>query len=505
MTIINTATHDLTTLSNNETYWVYNGLDCCITEEIRKTLEKELTPITKETYETTLALQAPFLEMQLRGIRIDSHNHKQALDQTEKIKSTRITNFNRLCQEGVGTPFPINPLSHTQLKKLLYDVLGTPVIKKRNTNKILSPSSSEETLEELQKYFWAETFCKHILAIRSCTKALGFLKSKKDPDNRMRCKLNLAGTNTGRVSSSLNVFGSGTNLQNVDSTLRSIFVADPGKILINIDLEQADSRNLGALCWDFFVESHGEEFAGAYLNACESSDLHTQIAKAAYPSLAWGTAPDRAIADAVLHGTSSYRYLAKTLGHATNYLVTPKTAAKKSRLTTEQVELFQKNYFEKFPCIPAWHKETIKRLQATSQITHLFGRQRTFWDRLDSSSTIRAAIAYSPQGMTGEEINRGILNLWKDKRFELFLQVHDSILMQVDQNHVNQLVPLALELMKVTLTLKKGRKFTVPLEALTGWNWGYKSLINPYGLTKGRETRTPPKTFNKKQTIKKFL
>jgi DNA polymerase I-like protein with 3'-5' exonuclease and polymerase domains len=45
----------------------------------------------------------------------------------------------------------------------------------------------------------------------------------------MRTSYNIAGTRTGRLSSSFSEFGaSGTNFQNIEERLREIFVADPG-------------------------------------------------------------------------------------------------------------------------------------------------------------------------------------------------------------------------------------------------------------------------------------
>jgi DNA polymerase-1 len=166
-----------------------------------------------------------------------------------------------------------------------------------------------------------------------------------------------------------------------------------------------------------------------------------------------------------------------------------------TKVPKEQIAEFQKKYFGAFPCIPAWHATTIKKLQTTGSLTHLFGRRRYFFNRLDDQSTINAAIAYCPQGMTGDEINKGVLNLWRHGAFELLIQVHDSILFQIDQDRVNELVPIALQLLEAPLTLIGGRKFVVPVEAKTGWNWGDQSPTNPLGLTKwkGTEFRTPPR------------
>ena len=494
---------DMNALSANETYWVYNGLDSCITEEIRQKLDAQLDDVTRPMYEHTIRMQAPILDMMLRGIRVDESHRKLAL-QKATAEAQRLQNMlNRLCIEGLGLDTPINPQSPKQVKWLFYEFFELKVIKKRNSAGFYAPSADRESLEKLFQYFIAQPFITLILAIRDQRKIIGFINTPSDPDGRIRCSLSLAGTNTGRLSSSFSDFGTGTNLQNVDSNLRYIFVPDPGMIFVNIDLEQADSRNVGALCWDYFYESHGEEFAGSYLNACESGDLHTTVCRMGWTNLDWPSdrAGWRAVADRIAYRTYTYRDMAKKLGHGTNYYGQPPTMSMHSKIPVAQIVEFQTNYFGAFPCIPEWHKETIRRLQETGQLTHLFGRRRCFFGRLDDQNVINAAIAYCPQGMTGEEINHGVLRLFHHPEIQLLIQVHDSILFQVPVNRVNELVPEALELLKVEIELKGGRPFHVPLEAETGFNWGKAKAENPLGLAKwkGEETRSAPRLLMPKQ------
>jgi len=484
-------------LSDNEVYWLYNGLDCCLTSELRDKLLPMLDEIRGKTYAQAIRIQAPFLDMMLRGVQVDTAHRDRVLREFQSRLALLEAQFNRLCEEGLGLEGGINWNSPLQVKQLMYTALGMPVIKKRNSAGVMAPAVDREALEELSSHFNAEPFCNHILAMRDLGKAIGFLKTPLDADRRIRCNFNIAGTNTGRLSSSFSDFGTGTNLQNIDRDLRYIFVPDPGKVFVNVDLEQADSRNVGALCWNRFYESHGEDFAGSYLNACESGDLHTTVCRMAWADKPWGDDPKgwRPIADENAYRNLSFRDLSKKLGHGTNYYGQPPTMAKHSKIPVKQIIAFQQAYFGAFPCIPEWHKGTIADLQRDGYLTHLYGRRRHFFGRLTEQSVINAAIAYCPQGMTGEEINNGIMSLWYDPRFELLVQVHDSILFQVDQRQVNDLVPIALQLLKSPITLLGGREFYVPLEAEVGWNWGKSGDGNPLGLKKfrGEETRTPPK------------
>jgi len=488
-------------LPADDASWIYNGLDCCVTFEILQVIKPQLDETTAKTYQTSLAKQAPVLDMKMRGLLVNEETRQQKIRLFTKQLEQVERQLNRICREVWD--FEINPRSPLQVNNLLYGVLGLPVIRKRDSRGNMRPTSGRDALERLRYNFYAEPICNHLIKIREIGKALGFLKTGIDPDGRMRCTFNIAGTNTGRLSSSMSDYGTGTNLQNVDRDLRECFIADPGYLYLNIDLEQADSRNVGAICWNLFLQSHGPEFAGAYLDACESGDLHTTVCRMAWTNLAWSEDQSgwRDIADQVAYRAMSYRDLAKRLGHGTNYFGQPPTMAKHTKVDRPAVEEFQRNYFKAFPCIKAWHDWVIQEIKQVGYLKTLMGRRRFFFGRHNDDSTIREAIAYAPQGSTAEEIDEGYLQVWrKFPQVQLLVQVHDSILMQIPYSEHTDLIPQVLEAMKVELELEGGRKFHVPLEAKVGWNWGDvkytkgKVSGNHFGLAKwkGKEERDPP-------------
>lgn len=491
--IFNTATLTPSTeLSPDHNDWIYNGLDCCVTEEILQQIKPMLDNTSSSTYAFSQALQGPVLEMSMRGLRVNQLRKNSTLRSMRgKIEQVE-GQLDRIIREGVGTE--INWRSPKQLGNLLYNVMNLPVQKKRNANGEYAPTTDREALEKLSVYYIAEPIVSHLLLLRDLAKSVGFLETGIDPDGRMRSNFNIAGTNTGRFASAISDFGTGTNLQNVNRELRAIFMADPGWKFANLDLEQADSRNLGGLCWELQREAFGERYAGAYLDACESGDLHTMVSRLANPAIyvGQGERSDRDIADQIAYRDKSFRDLSKVLGHGSNYVGQPPTMAKHSKLPVAIVRDFQVNYFAAFPCIPQYHEYVKYQLQHFAQLTTLFGRRRFFFGRPKDASTIREAVAYSPQSMTADEINTGLLNLWRANRVQLLVQVHDSILFQYREEEEDEIIPWALEALKVPLELAGGRKFVVPTEAQIGWNWGkYNADDNPDGLQKwkGGDTR----------------
>jgi len=514
-------------LSSQEAAWIYNGLDVCVTAEVFNTLIAQLEtepPNIRATYETALAKLAPFMEMGLRGTLIDEEARQFTIRDLEADLAALDGRFQQIMLAVFETK--LNWRSPVQLKNLFYGMLGLKEVKKRNSQGVYASTVNREALEYFKIYLYALPLSNYILAMRDISKQLGFLKTEIDRDQRIRTTYNITGTNTGRASSSLSEFGTGTNLQNVNRKLRYPFTADPGMYMVNVDLEQADGRNVGALCHNLFSEASAKEiarllqlkswsgpvgpaFASAFLDACESGDLHTTVCRMTWPELAWPDDPKgwKKFCDGLIaHGQDSYRQLAKKLGHGTNYYGTPRTMAKHAHVPTKLIEEFQSRYFGLFPAIKAWHNWTIEQIQTHGTLTTPFGRRRMFFGRGNDASTWRKAIAYSPQSMTGEQIDRGLLAVWrKYPQVQLLNQVHDSILFQIPFREATHLIPEILKTMQVTIELHGGRPYTVPLEAAGGWNWGYANKENNiYGLKKwtGQEDRDRP---SPKRRLRDFL
>lgn len=519
--IINTADLlETSSLDHNSKEWVYNGLDCAVTLEIRDVLRQQLTNTTASTYEFSKALQAPILEMGMRGVLVDESRRQTALKSFNEQIAVLQAQLDRIVGEGIG--FDVSPVkspngwslwwrSHTRLKNLFYDVMGLPPVRKRNSKGQYAPTVDRDALEQLaMKYFLAEPVVLHLLALRDIDKKATWLKTEIDTDGRMRTSFNIAGTNTGRLASAYSDFGTGGNMQNVDRELRSVFVADPGMKFGNLDLEQGDARNVAAICWQLFVDKYGEEYAGSYLNACDSGDLHTYNSKLIWPEKPWtgDLKADKKIAEEIFYRQDSYRQMSKKGGHGTNYYGTPRTMAKHLKVAVPIIEEFQIRYFGAYPVIgtynprktdpknelPNWHNYVKNQLQESHTLTTMMGRQRQFFGRSFEDTTIREAIAFEPQSLTADIIDTGLLRLWRSRRVQLLVQVHDSILFQYPEEEEDEIIPWALETLKVYFELKKGRQFFVPTEAKTGWNWG--DYVDQGMVDKALKEGKKPPTLN---------
>lgn len=301
------STHELTPGAYPEfREQIYNALDCCVTFEVNEEIQS-LSNTNPEIYNFARALQAPVLEMMLRGFLVDQFERQRAAEDLRAKLTTLESLLTRLANAVWDRP--LNPRSQKQLQEFFYGCMNIPEIwTSKRGKKILS--MDRETLEKLEVYFHARPIVATILSFRDLAKKLDVLETQIDPDGRMRTALNIGGTETGRFSSSKSPLGTGANFQNIEDKLRRVLVADPGWKICGIDLEQAESREVGWLCGILFND-------WTYLDACEGGDLHTSTAKLIWPTLPWPGDPkgDRELAEQPFYRHYSRRDMSKRGGH----------------------------------------------------------------------------------------------------------------------------------------------------------------------------------------------
>ena len=485
MKIIDTSKSLPSSLKPTDRDWVYNGLDCCITAEVLEVLEPQLDSITNRTYRFSRDLQAPVLEMRLRGILIDQARKAAVIDQYYDKLDQLERGLERIVIEGLGfTGFNWRSTQHKQ--KLFYDILKIPIIRKGGR-----PTTDRNALEKMEAYLIAKPIVRHLMAMEDLKKKIQMLKTEIDPDGRMRTSYNIAGTVTGRLSSSFSEFGTGTNLQNIEEILRSIFIADPGQKLAYLDAAQGESRAVGAIEWNLFKDPR-------YLDACESGDLHTSVARICWPAIGWTgeLEADRGLAEQPYYRHYSRRFMCKKIGHGTNYAGKPRTLSQQAKVDIGVIEDFQPRYFQAFPAHLGWHEWVKHQLFTIGNLTTLTGRRRWFFGRRDNDETLRAAIAYDPQGSLADILDTGMLNVWRQRNCTLLMQIHDAVLVQYPEELEDEVIPLIKEQLCHRIELKHGREFVIPYDCKTGWNWGNWSKENPDGLKAyspgDKRKRTPP-------------
>ena len=200
---------------------------------------------------------------------------------------------------------------------------------------------------------------------------------------------------------------------------RKMFIPDPGKMLIDVDLERADAQ---VVAW----EAEDEKLKAAFRAGI---DIHTANAADAFQ-----------VAEEDV--TKLQRQQAKIGVHATNYGAKPETVAEHTSMTLAEVILFQKNWFETHPKILDWQEAIKEELHSNNgTIRNIFGYEITFFDRLDVKR-FHEALAWKPQSVVGIVTNIGLCNIDENmSEVQLLMQNHDSLLMQTDISNCPGIYP----------------------------------------------------------------
>ncbi|HWI69124.1 MAG TPA: DNA polymerase, partial [Nitrospiraceae bacterium] len=306
---------------------------------------------------------------------------------------------------------PLNPRSPLQMKRLFYEDLAQKVIINRKTG---APTLDDDALDTIGK---REPLLRPLLRRINEHRSLGvflstFVNAKVDVDRRIRCSFNIAGTESFRLSSSQNAFGSGLNLQNVPPggvterdnphalvlpNVRQLFIPDEGCEIFDMDLDRAD---LQVVVWEADDEELREMLR-------EGVDLHTENAR--------------------LLGVS--RQLAKIWVHGTNYGGGPRTMAINCGLTLHVAEKMQRLWFAAHPGIHRWHRRVEESLRTKRAVANAFGYRRFYFDRIEG--ILPEALAWIPQSTVARVIN----GIWwriaaEAPEIQVLVQVHDSLVGQ---------------------------------------------------------------------------
>lgn len=162
------------------------------------------------------------LEMMRRGVRIDRAKRAemgfQLASEKERINQWLLKILPQaLLLDSEHAPVSSKKLwpdSPKQQKDLFFRLLGFPQKRSRKTG---NETLDAEAMERLRKDIpWAARLWDAIELNRSIGVFHNtFISAELEPDGRMKCSFNTAGTETFRWSSSANAFWRGTNLQNI--------------------------------------------------------------------------------------------------------------------------------------------------------------------------------------------------------------------------------------------------------------------------------------------------
>jgi DNA polymerase-1 len=416
-------------------------------------LDAKLGPMLEEGgldalyHELELPLIPVLARMETNGIAVD----RSVLETLSEELAVGVAKAEAQCHELAGEEFNIGSVK--QLRAILFDKLDLPVIRKTKTG----PSTNEAVLSELALQ---HPLPRAILDYRSLVK---LKNTYVDP------LPGLVNPNTGRIHTHFSQTTAATgrlastdpNMQNIPvrteegRRIRTAFVAPPGRILLAADYSQVELRILAHLC------GGTGGFADAFARGV---DVHAETAVGLF----------EVSADEV---TREMRTIAKAVNFGIIYGQSAFGLAQTQRISRAEAADYIKRYKQRFPEIEEYRQRTLDEAAENGYVETLLGRRRPVPDLQSGNFAARAAaervaINTPVQGSAADLIKKAMLTVDTRLRAEfpdqlLLLQVHDELLLEVDEDRAEEVGEM------VKLEMTSAMELSVPLvvDLGTGKNW----------------------------------
>lgn len=473
-------------------FYMYNAKDSAVCFEANEPISQELSRFgNDETYEFNQKLFRPLLYMQARGILVDEKKLAEARTEAKKQQTELQERLNSLCG------FALNVASPVQCKKFFYETKGYPVQTKKSKDpktgaRKESISADDKAMKRLIRKFGSEE-AKLVTQIRKYRKLIGtYLEVQYDKDRRLRCSFNMAGTSTGRLSSSETIFGTGTNMQNLPKSFKEFLVADPGHVIVEVDKSQAEWVATAYVAGDARMIEAVESGIDAHIH---TANLMFQIPKDIIAKenevLESSTDEDYIKEQRALHcpeilayknilPNMSCRQAGKKSNHSFNYGLSPQGFAITYDLELKYAKQCHQLYHNAYPGLALWHAHIRDKLGKDRTLSNLFGRKRRFLQRWNDD-LFKAAYSYIPQSTVGQLLNYGIIETYYQqdqdgfeflRSWDLLNQVHDSMVFQYPIDKIPDLVKTIKQIQRNLDPVLKcnGRQFIIKTDCKIGLN-----------------------------------
>lgn len=493
--------------------WIACCTDSAVTLENCYAQDKildSLPPDSRQHYVKNLLITRALLYMELRGMAYDKE-----LAQTELAicLAQKAECAQRLAiRAGYSLTGTKGGLSNTKLKRCLYEEKHYPVHKiGRGADAKETTNAEAMLLLQGRKEFQHDPFIADILLHRKLESTQETLQVQTDPDGRVRCGYNAAGTETFRLNCYKSPTGSGANLQTITKKLRRLYRADPEYFFGQCDLAGADGWTVAARCLSLGDSTMWDDYKGGLKPAkILAMMFHHGVESTLCDRVELKRRCDLESAPGGCCDQDSWLYFAcKRIQHATNYGVQEKTAQNQIMSDSYKVsgkpiyvELkvivdLQRYYLMRYIGVRSYHAWGSKSvidgkplLTASGHIRHFYGR-KTAWNYKTKSlehdqDTWREYLASEPQTNTTYATNLALLRMWLDPRnrhttndgscprhfiIEPLHQVHDALNFQFRKEHVTFATEFIPSCFDNTLIIA-GIPVKIPYEGAYGPSWG---------------------------------
>lgn len=394
-----------------EQMWDYAVADAVTTWRIwdQQMKHPEWAAIPAEVWDEKQKLIRVLMHMRRRGIRVDQ----------ELAGSMVATGEQRI--EEIKSILGCNPASNKDMYSLLIEQLGLPVLKK--SAKTGKPSFDKFAMEEYELLLdrMESPVAKLIKEFRGWQKAISASYKPYldlvDTDGRLRCSYKTHGTVSGRLSCAE------PNLQQIpkasdkpwNGRVKECFIAKDGYTLVEFDYSQLELR-LGT----------------AYANE---------------PALKKVFEEGRDIFDEMSAQLGMTRQDTKTLVYSMQYGAGEKRIMAAFGVTQPEAKAMRENYFSTFPRFKALSDTASENAARSGRVRMWSGRYRHFQYPSESYKALNSII----QGGAADIVERVMVRAFTqidNPECELLLQVHDSLLWEIQTDKLDKYIPRIKSLME---------------------------------------------------------
>lgn len=385
--------------------------------------------------------------MEAAGIKVDQALLRRLSDDF----ATRIDAIETQIYSLAGKTF--NIASGPQLREVLFDTLGLPVLAKTPGGE---PSTAAEVLEELASQHEMPRLLmlhRHLSKLKNTY--LDTLGPLADAHGRIHTSFGQTVAATGRLSSS------DPNLQNIPARteegkqIRQAFIpGEPGWSLLTADYSQIELRVLAHYCDDpALVKAFADD-----------RDIHAVVAARIFG------VDESAVTD-------EQRRVAKTVNFGVIYGLSAFGLASRLGISQAEAAQFIAAYFEEYAGVDAFITRTLEQAQKEGRVTTILGRRRAINGIKNTTGrnrnlAERTAVNTVIQGSAADLIKQAMLDV--DRRLQeaglkarMLLQIHDELVFEAPDPEIPALAELVRDAMANALPLK----VPVRVDVAAGPNW----------------------------------
>jgi uracil-DNA glycosylase family 4 len=459
---------------------IYLGLDCYYTLRLFTDLERECNEEGMLDLYDRILMPASLAisEIEYKGIKID----KPFFQEARAMLAQRIEKLLRRIRKTVGKS-DFNPGSPQQVREYIYTDCrmpfgmtvgadGTIYHTARRGGMREGPTAAVVLKALARRHPEIKEVVDDIVEYRNLTKNKGTyvdgILSRLDIDNRLHTSLNLAGTATGRLSSS------NPNLQNIPDAshtgveIRGGFIPEDDCVLLNADYKQLEVRVAAWLADDDAMRAIFSE----------GGDPHGDISETIFQQpVSEMSTFQRVLAKKIVFGMM-YGQGADSIANSPDQEAMMELGGQ--RLTPDIVNGMFENLLNKWRGYARWREHQKHIGYTEGEICMLTGRRRRFGfiPRHDAGYVGRASFNNPVQSTASDFTLWALIQLHAllPEGAHIVLTVHDSIVIECRRDLVAQVVPLVREVMEHKTLFDIDVPLVVDLEVVE--RWGSKESID---------------------------